>query len=112
MNNGNRCCIDKVCTSIVSCNMKYTIEYSAEKDILLRELRDVGFEDIIEAIEEEKLLDDIDHFNQDKYPNQRIYIVQIKKKVYAIPYVLDEKRKAVFLKTIYPSRDLRKKYLT
>ena len=91
--------------------MKYNFDYSKEKDFVLRETRGVGFDDVIEAIKKDDVLDNINHFDKKKYPNQRIYIVRIKDKVYAVPYVLDRARKVVFLKTIYPSRKLKKIYL-
>ena len=91
--------------------MKYKFDYSSEKDLILRETRKIGFDEIIEAIESGKALDDIDHFNKKRYPNQRILIVNINNKVYAVPYVIDKIRKVRFLKTIYPNRNLKKKYL-
>ena len=91
--------------------MKYKFDYSSEKDLILRETRKIGFDEIIEAIESGKVLDDIDHFNKKRYPNQRILIVNIDNKIYAVPYVIDKIRKVRFLKTIYPNRNLKKKYL-
>jgi len=91
--------------------MKYKFDYSSEKDLILRETRKIGFDEIIEAIESGKVLDDIDHFNKKRYPNQRILIVNINNKVYAVPYVIDKIRKVRFLKTIYPNISLKKKYL-
>ena len=91
--------------------MKYKFDYSSEKDLILRETRKIGFDEIIEAIESGKALDDIDHFNKKRYPNQRILIVNINNKVYAVPYVIDKIRKVRFLKTIYPNISLKKKYL-
>lgn len=79
--------------------------------MVLRTARDIGFQDIIEAVKKGNVLDDIDHFNKNKYPSQRILIVKINNKVYAVPYVIDKERKRTFLKTIYPSRSLKKKYL-
>jgi len=38
-------------------------------------------------------------------------VVKIKNYVYAVPYVIDEKKKTIFLKTVYPSRVLTKKHL-
>ncbi len=73
--------------------------------------RGVGFEDAVDAIQNGKILDDIDHFNKKKYPSQRIMIVEINNYAYAVPYVLDSKRKIIFLKTVYPNRVLRTKYL-
>jgi len=90
-------------------NMNF--DYSFEKDLILKEIRGVGFEDVINSIKKRGVLDDIDHFNKKKYPNQRLYIVEISEYVYVVPYVTDKKRKVTFLKTIYPSRKLTKKYI-
>lgn len=87
-----------------------TIRYSLEKNEILKEQRDVSFEDVILAIENGRLLDDIEHPNKEKYPNQNIFIilVEIKEYVYLVPYVEDDK--FIFLKTIIPSRQMNKKY--
>lgn len=92
--------------------MTYKFDYSEEKDLILRETRGLGFSDIIEEINKGNLLDDIDHFNKKKYPNQRIFIVKVKSKVYAVPYIKDRVKKVTFLKTFYPNRRLKKKYLS
>lgn len=55
--------------------------------------------------------DNIDHFNKKKYPSQKIFVVKIRTKVYAVPYLVDKERKLTFLKTFYPNRKLKKKYL-
>ena len=87
-----------------------TIRYSLEKNELLKEQRDISFEDVILALESGKLLDDIKHPNNEKYPNQDIFIIliEIKNYVHLVPYVEDEK--SIFLKTIIPSRQMNKKY--
>ena len=87
-----------------------TIRYSLEKNEILKEKRDISFEDIILALESGNLLDDIEHPNQEKYPNQNIFIilVQVKDYVYLVPYVEDEK--SIFLKIIIPSRKINQKY--
>ena len=87
-----------------------SIRYSLEKNELLKEQRDVSFEDVILALESGKLLDDIEHPNKEKYPNQNIFIIliQIKNYVYLVPYVEDDT--SIFLKTIIPSRQMNKKY--
>ena len=86
------------------------IRYSLEKNEQLKEQRDIGFEDVLLAIENGGLLDDVEHPNKEKYPNQNIFIilVEIKEYVYLVPYVEDET--AIFLKTIIPSRQMTKKY--
>lgn len=88
----------------------YRIEFSEEKNLLLKETREVGFEDVIAAIERKKILGDMRHNNK-KYAHQRILVIKINKYIYAIPYVIDEKRKVIFLKTVYPSRVLTDKYM-
>lgn len=93
-------------------SVRYKFDYSREKDLILRESRDIGFRDIIESIsKKQNILSDIEHFNKKKYPNQRIYIVKFEDNVYAVPYVVDKLRKVKFLKTIYQSRTLKRKYL-
>lgn len=91
--------------------MHCKFDYSIEKSLVLKESRGIGFEDVIEAINKGQLLDDIGHFNKKKYPNQKILVVKLKNYVYAVPYVIDKKRKTKFLKTIYPNRMLTKTYL-
>ncbi|MEK7559646.1 MAG: toxin [Patescibacteria group bacterium] len=88
----------------------YRIEFSEVKNILLKETREINFEDVLEAIEKKRILADLKHRNK-KYRHQRILVIKKGEYAYAIPYVVDPKRKAVFLKTIYPSRVLTIKYL-
>ena len=87
-----------------------TIRYSLEKNEILKSQRDVSFEDVILALENGYLLDDITHPNQERYPDQNIFIIliQIKDYVYLVPYVEDDT--SLFLKTIIPSRQMNKKY--
>ncbi|MDP3948084.1 MAG: toxin [bacterium] len=87
----------------------YRIEFSEEKNILLKETRGIGLEDVIVAIEEKKILGDLKHSNK-KYAHQRILVIKIEEYAYAVPYVIDHKRKVIFLKTVYPSRALTGKY--
>ena len=85
-----------------------TIRYSLEKNEILKKSRDISFEDIILALENGNLLDDIEHPNKEKYPGQNIFIilVHIKEYVYLVPYVED--KTSIFLKTIIPSRKMKK----
>ena len=50
------------------------------------------------------------HPNKLKYPNQKIYIVNLNGYVYLVPFVR-KNTQTIFLKTIFPSRKLTKKYL-
>ena len=86
------------------------IRYSLEKNEWLKKQRGIGFEEVILAIKNGDLLDDIEHPNKQKYPNQNIFILlfAIKNYVYLVPYIEDEN--TIFLKTIIPSRKMNKKY--
>lgn len=88
--------------------MKY-YDWNREKNELLKLERGVSFEEVVGAIEDERVLDEFDHPNQKRYPGQKVYVVRIRDYAYFVPYVEDEQKR--FLKTIYPSRDATKKYL-
>lgn len=75
----------------------------------LKTERGICFEDIQTAIEEGKVLADIDHPQKSRYPNQKVFVVEFGDYVYIVPYVEDDIK--IFLKTIYPSRKMTKKYL-
>ena len=89
-------------------SMKY-FEWNEEKNIWLKAERDLGFEDVIVAIQQDKLLETTENLNKDKYQNQQMYIVEINSYAYLVPFVEDEEK--IFLKTIIPSRKATKKYL-
>lgn len=88
--------------------MKY-FDWDQEKNSLLKALREISFEDVQTAIEEGRVLDDFEHPNKKRYPNQRIFVVEIDDYAYYVPYVEDEEK--IFFKTIFPSRKATKKYL-
>ena len=88
--------------------MKY-YDWDKEKNRKLKRERGISFDDVLVAIEANKLLNIINHPNNKRYPNQKIYIVNINEYAYIIPFVEDEKK--YFLKTIIPSRKMSKKYL-
>jgi len=90
--------------------MAFNIKFNEEKNQLLKATRGISFEDAVEALKKGKLLADIIHPSQ-KHPRQRLYVVKIKEYAYAIPYVPDNRKQEIFLKTIYPSRILTKIYL-
>ncbi len=85
--------------------------WSAEKNLMLKQdsFRAICFEDVVAAIENGGLLDDIEHGNSLKYPHQRILVVLHNGYIYGVPYVRHQD--GVFLKTVYPSRKLTSIYL-
>ncbi len=70
--------------------------------------RGIGFEDIIIAINEKRILASLHHPNTEKYPHQKVFIVAIENYAYSVPYVKSET--GIFLKTIIPSRKYTKLY--
>lgn len=84
-------------------------DWDKEKNALLKIERGVSFEDVLEAIHEGGVLDDLDHPNKKRYPNQRIMVLNIEDYVYYVPYIEDNEK--IFFKTLYPSRKATKKYL-
>ena len=88
--------------------MKY-FDWDDEKNERLKKERDISFEEVIIEIFEGNILADVKHPNKVRYPNQRMFIVEIDNYVYLVPYVEDKEK--VFLKTVMPSRKATKKYL-
>jgi uncharacterized DUF497 family protein len=85
------------------------INWNAEKNQTLMKERSISFEDIVFSIQQGDLLDDLCHLNKDKYPNQRLFVVNVDGYAHLVPYVENEEE--IFLKTIIPSRKATKKYL-
>jgi hypothetical protein len=88
--------------------MKY-FEWPIEKNIKLMSERNISFERVVWHIENGHILDIVDHPNMEKYPKQKMFILDIEDYVYCVPFV--EVETSVFLKTIFPSRKLTLKYL-
>lgn len=88
--------------------MKY-FDWNESKNETLKNERDVSLEEVVLAIANNQLLDVLEHSNKKKYPNQKIFVVELLGYAYYVPFVEDEE--TYFLKTIYPSRKATKKYL-
>ncbi|HOJ29886.1 MAG TPA: BrnT family toxin [Spirochaetota bacterium] len=84
-------------------------KWNEEKNKLLKNERGICFEDIISCILNDKLLSIVEHKNPDKYPGQKMYVIEFNRYVYLVPFVENEKE--IFLKTIIPSRKATKLYL-
>lgn len=85
------------------------IGWNEDKNRQLRNTRGVGFEDVIAAIEAGRVLDDIEHPHEERKSHQRLLIVDISGYACVVPYV--QQRGRVFLKTIYHSRAMQKRYM-
>ena len=84
-------------------------DWNREKNQQLAEQRGISFERVISAIERGGLVDVLEHPNQERYPGQMIYVVDIERYLYLVPFVTaaDGTR---FLKTIIPSRKATRDY--
>lgn len=83
--------------------------WDAEKNQLLMEERGISFEDVLFAIQSGNLLDDGAHPNKEKYPCQRMLVVNIDDYAWLVPYM--ENESGLFLKTVIPSRKATKHFL-
>jgi uncharacterized DUF497 family protein len=84
--------------------MKY-LNWSREKNEILKTERGVSFEEIALLIESGQLLGIEENPSR---PNQKLYILEINNYAFVVPYV--ETENEIFLKTIIPSRKYTKIY--
>lgn len=87
--------------------MSIRYEWDPGKSERLRAERGFGFEDIVTAINDGNLIDDIPNPSP-KYRDQRVMVVAMFDYTILVPYVKDTDR--TYLKTAFPSRKARKKY--
>jgi uncharacterized DUF497 family protein len=83
--------------------------FSEEKNSKLLAERGIGFDQISNLLTENKFLS-MESNPSKKYPNQKIIYVPIDDEIYAVPCVMEEDG-TFFLKTIFPSRVARKRFL-
>jgi uncharacterized DUF497 family protein len=88
-----------------------TFDWSEEKNKQLKERRGISFEEIVLCIQENRIVTVLEHPNKDRYPAQQLYVIEYRKRIYVVPFVVDNDEGVIFLKTIYPSRHYTKKYL-
>lgn len=86
-----------------------SFRWNAEKNDALLSERGVGFERVVVAIQNGGLLDLLAHPNPERYPNQKIMVVEIDAYAHLVPYV--EEDDYLFLKTVIPSRKATRDYL-
>lgn len=84
------------------------IEWNEKKNEQLIRARGVSFQDVMLAVEEDRLIDIIPHRSK-KNPHQDAIIVNIREYTYVVPCVIGEE--TIFLKTIFASRKVMRKYL-
>ena len=89
--------------------MVIDFDWSTEKNRQLIEQRGISFERVVVAIEQGGLVDVLEHPNQDDYPGQLIYAVEIDQYIHLVPFVRQSDGTR-FLKTIIPSRKATRDY--
>ena len=87
-----------------------SINWNSDKNMTLKVERGVSFEEVLVAISQGALLDVLVHPDQERYPNQRIFVVRIRGYAYLVPFV--ETDAEIFLKTVIPSRNATKRYIS
>jgi uncharacterized DUF497 family protein len=73
--------------------------WNADKNQFLLKERGISFERIVFEISIGNELTVLEHPNQEKYPGQRISLVQVDDYVYAVPFV--ESETEIFLKPLF-----------
>jgi len=84
-------------------------KWNVEKNEILTKESGITFEEIVQRIGSEAKVTEVDHPNKNKYPNQKIMIIDVDGYAYLVPFVIDKNE--YFLKTIIPIRKATKKYL-
>jgi uncharacterized DUF497 family protein len=82
--------------------------WNEDKNSILKATRGFSFDDVVEEMMKNGILDNYKHPNSEKYPNQYIYVLSLGGYIHYVPYVIDGDD--IFLENIIPSRKLNKKY--
>jgi len=77
---------------------------------VLKGEREVSFEMVLQAMADGRLLDVLEHPNKEKYGGQRLYVVEINKYAWIVPF--EDKGEDRILKTIFPSRRYTRLYIS
>jgi len=83
--------------------------WKPEKNEWLKANRNICFEDAVFSIENGNLIGITKNPNQERYPDQNIFILIINSYVYLVPYSIEPEYR--FLHTMIPSRKYTKIYL-
>ena len=88
--------------------MKFS--WDEDKNDLLKQRRNISFEQIVLAIENKHVVDVIEHPNQEKYKGQIFFLVEHDNYIYVVPALISDLGEECHLKTIYPSRKYTSKF--
>jgi len=82
--------------------------WNPEKDALLRATRGIGFEDVVKAFRDGRVLADMANPNP-RFPGQGLLIVEIDDYAIVVPYISDGSQ--FFLKTLFPDRKAKRRFM-
>ena len=85
--------------------------WNEDKNKVLKQQRNISFEQIILSIENKQIVDVIEHPNKEKYKGQIYIMVNYDEYIYVVPATISNSGEECHLKTIYPSRKYTKKYI-
>jgi hypothetical protein len=85
------------------------LDWAEAKSRWLKAERGISFEEVVFYITTGNLVDIVPNKNQQKYPGQCIFVVDVNGYVHLVPF--DETDDCVMLRTIIPSRKAMKTYL-
>lgn len=86
----------------------FEIEYSEEKNELLKKIRGVCFDDVLDALVHGGFVTILESQKR-MYQHQQVLVVRVNDYIHAVPLVWKSRNKA-FLKTVFPDRKLQKLY--
>ena len=86
-----------------------TIRWDERKNAWLKRHRGVCFEQAAVCLASERVLDVIDHPNQDRYPGQKVAVIEINGDAYLVPY--EHSGGEIVLMTMIPSRKATQTYM-
>jgi uncharacterized DUF497 family protein len=87
----------------------FDLRWSDDKNNFLLNERGVSFELIAMAIKDKRILK-VSKNPSSNFDNQMIVIIAINNYAYIVPFVVNEEKKEIFLKTAFPSRKATKLY--
>lgn len=89
--------------------MAIRFNWDLDKNERLARQRGVSFEAVVVALISGNLQDVFEHPHQDRYPGQRIYVVDLNDYAHLVPY--ERADEEITLKAIIPSRKATRGYL-
>lgn len=84
------------------------ITWNEDKNNELGKFRDLNFEMVLAAIDDDRILADEQHSNLQDYGHQRILILDIDGYAVIVPYVINDNE--IFLKTMFRDRKMQRRY--